>query len=125
MTAEELLAFEQRVQRKAEDHLNACLEAMEILDADVDAEVENPAYGPFDGCNTCIVREVLSVCWEEMLAEARKRGHRSTMIERVGKPWQWIYIATFILILVLPTVPALIAGAAGLTLGTWRLFADE
>lgn len=41
------------------------------------------------------------------------------------KPWPWIYIATFTAILLLPTVPALIAAVVGLTLGTWRLFADE
>lgn len=64
--------FEQRVQRKAGEHLAACHEAMEAYSEHPDADVENPAYGPFCGCDTCVVREVLSVCWEEMLAEARR-----------------------------------------------------
>jgi hypothetical protein len=37
---------------------------------------ESPAYGPFDGCDTCVVREVLSVVWDEMLVEARREVNR-------------------------------------------------
>lgn len=54
--------FEQRLQRLAEDHLLACEEA---IDSD-----ETPAVGPYCGCHTCVVREVLAVTWEEMRAEA-------------------------------------------------------
>jgi hypothetical protein len=66
--------FGQVVQRKAEAHLAACFDAMDAFEEAPDAEQapESPAFGPFDGCQTCIVREVLSVCWEEMLAEARR-----------------------------------------------------
>ena len=59
--------FDQLVQRKAEEHLNACMEAMD------DDEALSPAYGPFCGCNTCTVREILSVTWDLMEAEARRR----------------------------------------------------
>jgi hypothetical protein len=59
--------FSQRVQRKAEEHLSRCLAA-----EDEPEEVESPAYAPFCGCETCIVREVLLVCWDEMLEEARR-----------------------------------------------------
>jgi hypothetical protein len=64
------LPFEQRVQRKAEEHLAACNEALydEALDT------SSPAFGPYDGCDTCVVREILSVAWDDMLAEARAQA---------------------------------------------------
>lgn len=64
--------FEQHVQRKAERHLDDCMEAMYALEEDPTANVSDPAYGPFCGCDTCVVREVLSICWDEMLIEARR-----------------------------------------------------
>jgi hypothetical protein len=60
------VAFEQRVQRRAEAHLDACFAA-----EDEPTEVDSPAFGPFCGCMTCIVREVLMVCWGDMLEEAK------------------------------------------------------
>ena len=44
-------SFDQLVQRKAEAHLNACLAAMD------EVEATSPASAPFCGCNTCVVRE--------------------------------------------------------------------
>lgn len=64
--------FSERTQRKAEQHLDACLEAMDAHEWGSDDPVESPAFAPFDGCNTCIVREVLLVCWDEMMEEARR-----------------------------------------------------
>jgi hypothetical protein len=69
--------FDQRIQDKAEAHLRACYEAMEALEAvDLDpgsaGAISDPSYGPFCGCDTCLVREVLSVCWDEMWAEVSK-----------------------------------------------------
>ncbi len=64
--------FEARVQRKAEAHLAACNDY--AWSEDLDQERPNPAYGPYCGCDTCIVREVLSVCWDEMLAEANREA---------------------------------------------------
>lgn len=58
-------SFEARVQRVAEAHLDACNEALHE-----DAE-EMPAFGPYDGCTTCVVREVLCSVWDELLAHAR------------------------------------------------------
>lgn len=57
-------------QQTAERHLAACQEAYWQLEegADVDV-VDCPAVGPFDGCDTCIVREVLHAAWP-ILAEA-------------------------------------------------------
>ena len=64
--------FFERIQTKAENHLEACFEALNAQDEGI--EMDSPAFGPFDGCETCIVREVLSVCWEEMLAEAKREA---------------------------------------------------
>lgn len=58
-------------QRAAELHLNACLTAFyaseeELTDQHGDdpvAAVESPASAPFDGCDTCQIREVLHAAW--------------------------------------------------------------
>ena len=49
----------------AEAHLDACYDALVAIDLDETdpAEVADPAYGPFCGCNTCVVREVLTAAW--------------------------------------------------------------
>ena len=57
--------FDALVQRRAEEHLDACTLALDGGDS--------PAYGPFCGCTTCTVREILSVTWDLMEAEARRR----------------------------------------------------
>jgi hypothetical protein len=46
---------------------------MEAHETDTDRDIPNPAYGPFCGCTTCTVREILSVTWDLMEAEARRR----------------------------------------------------
>jgi len=61
--------FETRVQRTAENHLNACNEA--FFDEESD---ERPWYGPYDGCDTCVVREVLMSVWDDFRAEARREA---------------------------------------------------
>jgi hypothetical protein len=60
--------FDRLVQRKAEEHLDACTLAL-----DEPPDADSPAYGPFCGCTTCTVREILSVTWDLMEAEARRR----------------------------------------------------
>lgn len=70
--------FETRVQKLAEEHLAGCNEAL------IDDLPESPALGPYDGCDTCVVREILSIVWEEMLDEAR----REVMRER-GETDDW------------------------------------
>lgn len=68
--------FETRVQRKAEQHLADCNEAAWWDETGEEGPPpESPAFGPYCGCDTCIVREVLSVCWEEMRAEAQREAH--------------------------------------------------
>lgn len=57
--------FDARVQRIAEAHLVACNEAL------YDNAESSPALGPYCGCQTCVVREVLMSVWDEFLAEAR------------------------------------------------------
>jgi hypothetical protein len=64
-------SFEQRVQRLGEDHLAACEQALCDNDNLPVAEwTESPSVGPYCGCDTCIVREILWVAWEAMLAKA-------------------------------------------------------
>lgn len=75
-----MTAFDQLVQRKAEAHLNACLEALDAQDAG--QPTESPASAPFCGCNTCVVREVLIVTYDLMLTEAR----REVRAERARRP---------------------------------------
>lgn len=48
-------------QRAAEKHLIACMEA--LYEQDGGNEVESPASGPFCGCETCVIREVLYAAW--------------------------------------------------------------
>lgn len=56
-------------QRAAEKHLAACQEAEwgaeELLGAggELADTPESPACGPFCGCETCVVREVLHAAW--------------------------------------------------------------
>lgn len=41
------------ISERAEKHLDLCWEAM------LDEESKSPAFAPFCGCTTCVVREVL------------------------------------------------------------------
>lgn len=66
-------SFEQRVQRLAEEHLSACNEALYDDEGTISGEIvgrDSPAIGPYCGCDTCIVREVLWVTWEAFMAES-------------------------------------------------------
>lgn len=64
------MSFESQVQQAAEDHLNACDEAMS------EGRSYEKALGPYCGCTTCIVREVLGVTWEMMLEEAQREARK-------------------------------------------------
>lgn len=57
-------------QRAAETHLAACQEALWAEEEGTD--VESPALGPFCGCDTCIVREILHAAWPHLLELARE-----------------------------------------------------
>lgn len=61
--------LETLAQHKAEAHLEACMDALMAEDAtpgdeDYGREIDSPACAPFDGCTTCIVREVLYAVWD-------------------------------------------------------------
>ena len=65
-------------QQAAEKHLVACWEAMWCVEND-ECEIEhpegehpNPACGPFCGCDTCQVREVLHAAWPIIERYARE-----------------------------------------------------
>lgn len=73
-------------QQLAEAHLIACSEAM--YDAYEDEEPpESPAFGPYCGCDTCIVREVLASAWPALEADAKavalERDHWIRMFNRL------------------------------------------
>jgi hypothetical protein len=55
------------MQQAAERHLLLCWEASyEEENAEVGTEVPSPAVGPFCGCETCVVREVLAGAWPKI-----------------------------------------------------------
>lgn len=43
-----------------EEHLDRCMDS-EFLD--LEDTGDSPAFAPFCGCNTCVVREVLMTAW--------------------------------------------------------------
>lgn len=54
------------IQAAAERHLRAVIETEEYLDEHPEAELCSPAVGPFCGCETCLVREVLAGAWPKI-----------------------------------------------------------
>lgn len=66
-------ALDDAVQRAAEKHLDACYDALVMVE-DGEEEIDDPAYGPFCGCNTCVVREVLSAAWVYVSPAGRLAG---------------------------------------------------
>lgn len=86
MTTAEL---ERAAQQAAEKHLRACEDALDIpFDAPDGYEPESPACAPFDGCPTCVVREVLFAAWPYVLElareEVRAAGQTLKVIEGEG-----------------------------------------
>lgn len=80
-------------QEAAEAHLGACWEALDIEGDPASQDVEDPfegidLAGPFDGCPTCEVREVLHAAAPILLGalvdELDAAGHRDAarLIER-------------------------------------------
>lgn len=80
-----------RAQQAAEAHLIAVWEAEQALDyaleahgdpeGDGEALPESPASAPWDGCDTCTVREVLHAAWpilhDDLVAQLRAAGHHA------------------------------------------------
>jgi hypothetical protein len=53
-------------QQAAEAHLAVCAEWMDYYEEGENAEPpegEDPSCAPYDGCDTCLVREVLHAAW--------------------------------------------------------------
>jgi hypothetical protein len=75
---------DQEIQRKAEEHLQKCWEGLDDCGEGTEGYDRSPAFAPFCGCQTCIVREVLMSVWDDRLAMARKevRGE-TTLAQRV------------------------------------------
>jgi hypothetical protein len=65
--AEDALAG--RAQQAAEDHLAACEAALWREEEGEDGP-ESPAHAPYDGCDTCMVREVLAAVWPILRPDA-------------------------------------------------------
>jgi hypothetical protein len=75
-------------------HVGACSQWLyESEELPVDEWPESPAVGPFDGCDTCVVREALAAAWPAwlaaVLAQLRTCGEGDTtvaadLLERVA-----------------------------------------
>lgn len=63
-----------RAQRAAEAHLEACEAAEEAFEealmAGDSTDIDSPACAPYDGCSTCVVREVLFAGWPVFTEDA-------------------------------------------------------
>lgn len=51
------------IQDAAEKHLERVWAAYYALEEDPEAVVDDPAVGPFCGCDTCCVRETIAGAW--------------------------------------------------------------
>jgi hypothetical protein len=58
------------IQRKAEEHLMKCQEQLFGEEEGTDTGVEVETFGPYCGCDTCIVREVLGIAWDSLVEAA-------------------------------------------------------
>ena len=63
MSADPLNDLLHKAHHTAEKHLDECYEALVDETFEVEEAVESPAFAPFCGCNTCVVREVLTVAY--------------------------------------------------------------
>lgn len=71
-------------QAAAEEHLAACFEAEDAYEQAMEdgtdlADLDTPACAPFDGCQTCEIREILYAAWPvftaDVVARLRAAGH--------------------------------------------------
>lgn len=65
------IELERAAQTAAEERLAACQEVLFGDENGIGTDVESGASGPFCGCDTCVVREVLDAAWPHMLELAR------------------------------------------------------
>ena len=56
------------IQKKAEQHLVSCYEVLHAEEDDYLPEDENfSPFGPFCGCETCVVREIVTSVWDQLV----------------------------------------------------------
>lgn len=67
---------DEEIQGKAEDHLVACNKALFEGETENGAGTRSPAFYPYDGCETCVVREVLLAVWDDLMELAREEVKR-------------------------------------------------
>lgn len=63
---DEPIDYGAEAQRAAEDHLAACWSAFHDEEDEEGQPIESPASAPFDGCQTCEVREVLYAAYPHL-----------------------------------------------------------
>lgn len=77
-------------QQAAEDHLNLCEEWQQWEDGEEEGEAEpekgNPAIGPYCGCTTCMIREILHVAWPIIDAGVRSGDFDEPGAEALPSP---------------------------------------
>jgi hypothetical protein len=82
--------FGLEAQRAAKAHLDACDEALEdglwADGVDTLAVIASPACAPFDGCQTCLIREVLFAAWPILLDAAREELADGARAEQEDEP---------------------------------------
>lgn len=61
---DDLIALEKRAQRAAEHRFDMAMDSVYSEDDDVYDNLE--LAGPFCGCTTCIVREILDAAWPHL-----------------------------------------------------------
>lgn len=66
-----MIDYETLAQQAAEERLVGCLNALYAEDDDQTAPWPEDMAGPFCGCETCVVREVLHAAWPHMRNLAR------------------------------------------------------
>jgi hypothetical protein len=54
--------FGVEAQEAVDAHIGACWEAFYAYEENGE-DVESPSFGPFDGCETCVTREMLYAAW--------------------------------------------------------------
>lgn len=68
-----------RMQTAAEAHLAGVNEAL-LLEEEGQTDVDNPAFAPYCGCDTCTVREVLAGAWPVIAELAEHAGKYDTKL---------------------------------------------
>jgi hypothetical protein len=85
-----------RLWEAAVAHVKACEEAAAAADEIDDPRdwPRSPANAPYDGCDTCIIRETLFGAWPVIAAELRALSRRSLWLGfTIGAVWTTFWFA--------------------------------